>query len=179
VDFPILNSVSLAAILSPPITRSIVTAYKYLPIEDFTKGDDSVDGQKPDFSGEWILSRKDCVLSPGADAMQSAEAKIEHREPTFHYTATFVSADGPTKIDYALQSDGREVVSTHENVSIASRLGWDGDALVASWHIRRPDSELSISFKHELMDNGRRMRASEVLRGTDRQQDNIWIFDRR
>lgn len=138
-----------------------------------------MDSQKRDFSGEWVLNRQDSILSPGADAIQSADVKIEHREPTFHYKATFVGKDGPSQIEYELQSDGRDVVSTDETVSIASRLGWDADALVASWQIRQPDGELNISFRHELIDNGRRMRASEVLRGTDRSQDNIWIFDRR
>jgi hypothetical protein len=32
---------------------------------------------------------------------------------------------------------------------------------------------------HELVDAGRRLRAAEHVHGTDRDQDNIWIFDRR
>ena len=51
----------------------------------------------PDFSGEWVLNRQACTLSPGADAMQSGVARIEHREPSFHYTAEFVSPGGAVK----------------------------------------------------------------------------------
>ncbi len=68
--------------------------------------------EKPDFSGEWVLNRPACTLSPGADAMQSAVVRIEHREPTFRYEATFVAKDGPLEYKYELPSDGRDIVST-------------------------------------------------------------------
>jgi hypothetical protein len=132
-----------------------------------------------DFSGEWILNRKACTLSPGADAMQSAVVQIEHRDPKFRYKAAFVSESGPLNYEYELLSDGREVVNSQQGVTTVSSLRWDGDALVAAWHIQRPDGELKISFRHELIDGGRRLRAVEELRGTDRHQDNIWIFDRK
>jgi hypothetical protein len=138
-----------------------------------------VDQEKPDFSGEWLLNRQASTLSPGADAVQSGTVRIEHREPTFRYTSNFVSEGGPLQVAYEMQSDGREVVSAEQDVSITSRLWWDGDALVASWRIGRPDGEMSISFRHELIDAGRRLRAVEELRSTGRDQDNVWIFERR
>jgi hypothetical protein len=134
---------------------------------------------KPDFSGEWILNREASSLSPGADAMQSATLQIDHREPTFRYKGTFVSASGEVKPEYELQTDGREVTATQPDMSIVSRLAWDGDALVASWLIRRPDGEMSIRFRHELIDGGRRLRASEQVRAPTHDQDNVWIFERR
>jgi hypothetical protein len=138
-----------------------------------------VDHEKPDFSGEWILNRQASALMPGADAVQSGTVHIEHREPTFRYKSAFVSKDGPLNVEYELRSDGGEVVSTHQDVSMASRLSWDGDALVAAWRIGRPDGEMSISFRHELIDEGRRLRAVEELRSAGRDQDNVWIFERR
>jgi len=41
------------------------------------------------------------------------------------------------------------------------------------------DGEMTIVFRYELLDDGRRLRAMERLRGGGRDQDNIWIFDRR
>jgi hypothetical protein len=38
---------------------------------------------------------------------------------------------------------------------------------------------MKISFRHELLDAGRRLRAAEQLRGSGRDQDNVWIFERR
>jgi hypothetical protein len=45
--------------------------------------------------------------------------------------------------------------------------------------VRHPGGEMTIVFRHELLDGGRRLRAAEQLRGTDHDQDNVWVFDRR
>jgi hypothetical protein len=52
------------------------------------------------------------------------------------------------------------------------------EALIASWQIQRPDGEMTISFRHKLLDEGRSLRAVEVLRGNGRHQENVWIFER-
>ena len=62
---------------------------------------------------------------------------------------------------------------------IVSSLRWDGDALVGTWRIEIPNSEMTISFRYELEDGGRRLRASEQLRGGGRDQANVWVFERR
>jgi hypothetical protein len=36
-----------------------------------------------------------------------------------------------------------------------------------------------MSWRYELLDGGRRLRAIEQLRGSGREQDNVWIFERR
>jgi hypothetical protein len=135
--------------------------------------------ERPDFSGEWILNRKASTLSPGADAVQSGVVRIEHRDPTFRYKAAFVSEKGPLQYEYELLSDGREVVSTQQGVTTVSSRRWEGDALVASWRIKRSDGEMTVSFRHELLDIGRRLRAVERVRGSGREQDNVWMFERR
>ena len=135
--------------------------------------------KNPDFSGEWILNRQASTLSPGADAMRSAVVRIEHRDPAFKYNAEFVSDTGTVKYDFELQSDGSDVRSTQPGITIVSNLRWEGEALVANWLIQRPDGEMKISFRYEMLDAGRRLRAVEQLRGTDHDQDNIWMFERR
>jgi hypothetical protein len=147
-------------------------------LTEFRFGGSMSSTSKPDFSGEWILNREACSLSPGADAMRSGSARIDHHEPTFRYEATFTSDGDPAHVAYELLSDGREVVNKGEGMTIVSCLRWEGEALIASWQIQRPDGEMTISFRHELIDKGRRLRAVEVLRGTGRHQDNVWIFDR-
>jgi hypothetical protein len=135
--------------------------------------------QKPDFSGEWTLNRQASTLSPGAAAVQSGAVRIEHREPTFRYKAAFVSANGPLQYEYELQSDGRDVGATQNGVTILSNLRWEAEALVMRSRIQRPDGETRTSFRYELIDGGRRLRAVEQLRGGGQEQDNTWIFDRR
>lgn len=134
---------------------------------------------KPDFSGEWILNRQASTLSPGADAVQSAVWRIEHRDPAFRHQASFVFPSNPMHFEYELLSDGREVVSTQQGATTVSSLRWDGNALVVVWQTLRPDGEMKISFRYELLEDGRCLRAMEQLRGTDHDQDNVWVFERR
>ena len=135
--------------------------------------------EKPDFSGEWILNRQASTLSPGADAMRSGVWRIDHREPTFHHKASFVTDSNPFEYEYELLSDGGEVVATEQGARTVSSLRWEGNALVVTWRTQRPDGEMEISFRYELLDAGRRLRATEQVRGTDHDQDNIWMFERR
>jgi hypothetical protein len=135
--------------------------------------------ERPDFSGEWILNRQASTLDPGAAAVKSGVVRIEHREPAFKYKAAFVSDSGPLQYEYELLSDGREVSATQQGKTTVSSLRWDGEALVATWRIQSPAGEMKISFRHELLDTGRRLRAVEQLRGGGRDQDNVWMFERR
>ena len=135
--------------------------------------------QKPDFSGEWKLNRPASKLSPGgADTAQSGVLRIEHREPKFTAHQTIVLDGKPFESNFELLTDGREVVADAGGRRIASTLRWDGDALVATWRITGADGELTISFRYELQDGGRRVLAAEQLRGGGRDQDNLWVFDR-
>ena len=133
---------------------------------------------KPDFSGEWTLNRQASTLSPAASGVQGGSVHIEHREPKFLYKATLQTAANP--IQYALEfvSDGSQVVSTQAGAKTTTSLRWDGDALVLSSLMQRDAADTSIIFRYELIDGGRRLRATERIRGA-REQDNVWVFERR
>ena len=131
---------------------------------------------KPDFSGEYVLNRQTSTLSSGAATIQSGVVRIEHADPMFCYQARFV-ADGKA-FEYLFErlSDGREIAATQDEVS---SLRWEGDALVATDCTKTLDSELTICWRYELHDGGRRLRAIEQVRGGGRDHDNVWVFQRR
>jgi hypothetical protein len=130
---------------------------------------------KPDFSGEYVLNRQACTLSPGAAAVQSGVVRIEHREPMFRYQATFI-ADGKTlAFTFERLSDGREVAASDG----VSSLHWEENALVAMDRTEDPVSGVTMSWHYELVDGGQRLRAIEQIRGAGRDQDSVWVFDRR
>ncbi len=131
---------------------------------------------KPDFSGEYVLNRQTSTLSSGAAAIQSGVVRIEHADPMFRYRATFVADGKALEYSFELLSDGREITATEDEVS---SLRWEGDALLAIWCTKSPDPELTISWRYELHDGGVRLRAIEQIRGRGRDQDNVWVFDRR
>ena len=135
--------------------------------------------QKPDFSGEWKLNPQASTLSPTvAAAAQSGVLRIEHHEPSVTVHLTIVLDGKPFESKFELLSDGREIVTDGGGRRIVSTLRWDGDALVFTSRIQRQDVEMTISFRYELQDGGRRLRAAEQLRGGGRDQDNLWVFER-
>jgi len=130
--------------------------------------------QKPDFSGEWSLNRQASTLSPGADAIRTGVVRIEHRDPKFQYQAEFVSDTDTVHAKFELMTEERETGGAQQEMKSGASLRWDVDALLFTY----VDGDLKISFRYELMDAGRRLRAVEQLRASGRSQDNIWIFDR-
>jgi len=127
---------------------------------------------KSDFSGEYVLDR---TLSVSASAIQSAVMRIEHREPVFRCSATWI-ADGKTVLEYSFEllADGPETVAGNDR----SRLYWEGDALVSEFRTGTPDPVFVMTWRYELIDS-RRLRATERIRGSGRDQDNVWEFVRR
>lgn len=134
--------------------------------------------QKPDFSGEYVLNRQASALGGGAAAVRSAVLHIEHREPMVRCQGAFTFDD--TSFNYALErvSDGREVVDGKEPPTTSS-LRWDGDALVFIDRTDAADAPVTMSWRYELDDSGRRLTAIERIRGGGRDQDNVWVFERR
>lgn len=117
--------------------------------------------QKPDFSGEWTLNVGAFVLSAVvAPVVQSGFVRIEHHEPTI-------------VVHLCITMDGRPYDVRFERAS-----NWDGEALAFTDRTETPIGELTISFRYHLEDSGRRLRATERLRGAGREQDNVWVFDR-
>jgi len=135
--------------------------------------------QKPDFSGEWRLNLQASTLSPAvARAAKSGALRFEHSEPTVKCQMTIVLDGKPFDTKWELRSDGGEVVATAGGRKTVSSLRWDGDALVATWRVEVSTGEMTISFRYELQDGGRRLRAAEQIRGAGRDQDNVWVFER-
>lgn len=135
--------------------------------------------RKPNFSGEWKLNRQASLLSPRvATVAQTGTLRIEHQEPDFKCEMTIVLDGEPVETKYELRSDGRETISIEQGRRIASSLRWDEVVLVAIWRVEIPNGEMTISFRYALEDGGRRLRASERLRGSAHDQANVWVFER-
>jgi hypothetical protein len=133
---------------------------------------------KPDFSGERVLNRQASALSPAMVAVQSGTLVIQHREPNVSVHLTLVQNGQPFDTVVERTTDGREVTSTQPGRTTASSFKWDGTALVFSARGQAQNCEGTISIRYELEESGRRIRASETIRGCGRDQDNVWVFDR-
>jgi hypothetical protein len=116
---------------------------------------------KPDFTGDWTLNVAASALSPVvAPVVQSGFVKIEHREPA-------------VSVHLSITMDGKPFDARFERPS-----EWDGEDLVFADTVPTPNGEITIVFRYELQEGGRRLRAAEQLRGADSDQDNVWVFER-
>lgn len=116
---------------------------------------------KPDFSGAWTLNVGASALSPVvAPVVQSGFVHIDHREPA-------------VAVHLCITMDGKPFDVRFERPSI-----WEGDALVFSDTHDTPNGPFTVTFRYQMEERGRRLRATEWLRGPEREQDNVWIFDR-
>jgi hypothetical protein len=119
---------------------------------------------KPDFSGEYVLNRPASTLSAaGGASVERARIRIEHHEPRFRSEFTYIFTNGH-------RFEGAFDLTSVEGPA----LRWDGDALVFT----HSTEGTTMTFRNELIGPGDRLRMSEEVRGTDHDQDNIWIFDR-
>ena len=132
--------------------------------------------QKPDFSGEFVLNRQASTLSPGADAVRTARLRITHRDPNVRMEGKFEFEGNAFEYSMELVADGREVAG--QDGRSTTSLRWENDALLFLDRTNGPGAPVTMSWRYELQDGGRRLMATEDMRGGGRDQHNVWVFER-
>ena len=135
--------------------------------------------QKPDFTGDWVLNRQASTLSPAMAGVGSGSLHIDQHEGNVRVRLTLIADGKPFETGYDRPADGREVTDTQQGRTTVSSLRLNATALVFTAVSKSSASEGSISVRYELEEGGRRLRAVEQIRGAGRDQDNVWMFDRR
>ena len=135
---------------------------------------------RPDFSGDWVLNRQGSTLPPPVSNVESGVVRIEHREPSFTFHRTYVIGGTPRDAGFTRRTDGAESSETGpQGLVTVSTLRWDGTALVLAMRIKGSGFEATNDVRYELVDGGRRLRATEQGRGPQGNHDAVWIYDRR
>jgi hypothetical protein len=135
--------------------------------------------QRPDFSGEWALDRSASSLQGEMSAVEGGTVRIEHREPSFAFTRTFLVKAQPIETSFQIQTDGRELASASRGLSSKSRMEWQGNSLLLTMLIDGPRGTVSNVVRYELLDAGRVLRAVEDVGGAAPSHHNVWMFARR
>src|SRR5688572_32819793 len=84
---------------------------------------------RPDFSGEWTLDRPASSLQGEMTAVEGGVVRIQHREPSFGFSRTFVVKTQPIDTSFEIQTDGREVANSSRGLTSRSRMEWQGNSL--------------------------------------------------
>ena len=139
----------------------------------------AISQQQPDFSGEWTLDRPASTLQAEWGAVESGVVRIQHREPSFGFTRTFVIKAQPIDGSFEIQTDGREVARSERGLTSRSRMEWQGNSLLLTGLIDTPRGTVSNIVRYELLDGGRTLRAIEDVGGAAPAHHNVWMFTRR
>jgi hypothetical protein len=130
---------------------------------------------KPDFSGEYILIRNASLLGPAASAIVTARLRLSHDDPRFSCSAHFASHDNAKEFTFERFTDGRAGTPDEHG---SSRCYWEEDTLVSEDRFGAGEGAILMTWRYELLEEGRRLRATEQIRGGGRDQDNVWEFGR-
>ena len=76
--------------------------------------------QRPDFSGDWALERAASTLQGEMSSVESGTIRIQHRDPSFGFTRTFVVKTQPIDTAFEIQTDGREVANSNRGLTSRS-----------------------------------------------------------
>jgi hypothetical protein len=134
---------------------------------------------RPDFSGEWTLNRPASTLPPPVSNVESGVVRIDHQEPWLTFHRTYVIAGTPRDGGYTIRTDSTPQSETGpEGLTTVSTLRWDGTALVLAMRIKGPGVDATNDVRYELIDGGRRLRATEQGRSPQGNHDAVWIYDR-
>jgi hypothetical protein len=135
---------------------------------------------RPDFSGEWVLNLQESTLPPPVSSVEGGVVRIEHREPAFSFHRSYVIGGTPREASFTGATDGHEFTGTGpQGVLSVSTLRWDGPALLLAMRIKGAGFEATNDVRYELLNDGRRLRATEQGRSPQRSHDAVWIYDRR
>jgi hypothetical protein len=133
--------------------------------------------EKPSFSGVRTLNREASILSPAMIGVQSGTLEIQHGDSSIRLHLTLVVNGTPFDTVVELPTDGELQSGAQAGRSYTSSASWEGDTLLIMSTSRGPTCDTSITFRYNLEDGGRRVRAAERIRGCSRDQDNLWVFD--
>ena len=134
---------------------------------------------RPDFSGEWTLDRSASSLQGDMAAVEGGVLRVQHREPSFTFSRTFIIKTQPIETSFDIQTDGREIARSNGGLTSRSRLEWQGNSLLLTVLIDAPRGIVSNVVRYELLDDGRLLRAVEDVGGAAPTHHNIWMFVRR
>jgi hypothetical protein len=109
---------------------------------------------KPNFSGEWKLApaKSDFGMMP---APSSGVQKITHNEPQLKVVNTQTSDQGTNTTESSYTTDGKVCVNPGRMGDTKSTLKWDGSALVTETKMDFQGTEVTITNRWVLSDDGK------------------------
>ena len=154
--------------------KSVLTATALLTVATWLSA-----GERPNFSGEWVLNKERCTLPATVMVSLSAGSiTIDHRDPMFKCRRTFTVWGKAVNNEYDLLSNGVEDERDEPNGKAFLRLVWDGDVLVQTTRVVTPSGEALDTLRYRLQEGGTVLEVAEDYRSPLTNAVNVWIFEK-
>ena len=111
----------------------------------------SSQGNKPDFSGHWVLDKAQSDLGPGPKVDDVTE-DIQHHEPVLIITTIAKDAGGENKRTVRYTTDGAPNTNQAAGHEMKTTTRWEGDTLVT---VVRDEAGLELTESRSLSNDGK------------------------
>lgn len=134
---------------------------------------------KPDFSGTWILNKARSAFEYKTwDAIERGVAVIEHREPVFKFSRSYIFGGQADEASFEHRTDGMETKGQEGRWEAFYSMRWEGDVLTRLIRLQTSRGEALNTFRYSLLEEGKVLRIEAQYKGPLQTFNNLWIFDR-
>jgi hypothetical protein len=132
---------------------------------------------RPNFSGEWKLApaKSDFGMIP---APASIVQKVTHNDPQLKVVNTQTGDQGTTATDSSYTTDGQVCVNRGPLGDTKSTLKWDGSALVIETRMDFQGTEVVITNRWALSDDGKTLTVNIHFSTPMGEGDARMVFDK-
>jgi len=114
----------------------------------------AVAGDKPDFSGNWKMDADKSVFGP-MPPPTSMTCKITHKDPDLSIEQQQSGAQGDQTMMFKYSTDGKETTNSLMGNDVKSKAAWDGKVLVVKSSLDAGGTEVKLTSKYSLSDDGK------------------------
>lgn len=132
---------------------------------------------KPNFSGEWKANLDKSDLGP-MPPPKSIVAKIKHADPDMTVSTTQATEQGDRSYEAAYNTDGKETSNKLGPMDAKSTAGWEGDTLVVKTKLDANGTEIAMTEKWTLAENGKTLKRAGHINSPQGEFDIVYVFER-
>ena len=126
---------------------------------------------KPNFSGEWKWNAAKSDV--GGQPMEDLKVSIEHKEPSFKFTATGTAGGEEFTETGSVTTDGKE---TEDSNGMLTKAHWDGVTLVFEFH--SADGSVTGTARHTLSADGKTQVREAFIKSPDGEVKQHIVMDK-
>lgn len=132
---------------------------------------------KPNFSGDWKANMDKSDFGP-MPPPSSLTAKIAHADPDLKVTTVQKGDQGERTIDSKYNTEGKETENQLGPMAAKSTAAWEGDALVITTKLDMNGTEIKLTEKWNLSEDGKTLKRNGHITTPQGEFDIVYVFEK-